>query len=103
MTDDRASNDPVIKPAHYTRLAIEPITLRRKLLWVWLGFTVLWWLFGLATDGSRLVLKFQVGGWRGAYVQLVLFLIVSIGVPLVVFLLGWALLWIWRPELRSHR
>jgi hypothetical protein len=77
------------------------MSLRRKLLWIWLGFTVLWWLLGLASDGSHLVLKFQVGGWRAAYVHVVLFLVMLIGVPLTVFLLGWGVLWIWRLKLRS--
>jgi hypothetical protein len=76
------------------------MSLQRKLLWVWLGFTVLWWFLGLASDGSRLVLKFKVGGWREAYVHLVLALVMSIAVPSLVFLLGWAVLWIWRLKRR---
>jgi hypothetical protein len=76
------------------------MSLQRKLLWTWLGFTFLWWLFALAPDGSVLVLKFQVGGWREAYIHVVLFLVMGIGVPLIVFLIGWAALWVWRLEHR---
>jgi len=70
------------------------MSLRRKLFGVWCGFTVVWWLIGFfGGDGTRLVLKFQVGGWRAAAVLLVMTVVMAVGIPLTILLLGRAALW----------
>jgi hypothetical protein len=71
------------------------MSLRRKLFRVWCGFTVVFWLLGIfAGDGSLIVLKFQNGGWRAAFVHLAITLVLALGVPLIVLLLGRAVFWI---------
>lgn len=62
---------------------------QRRLFWAWCGFALLWWLWGLASDGPLIALKFQFGGWRAAFVRLTLFLMIGIGLPLVLLLIGW--------------
>ena len=64
---------------------------QRKLFWAWCGFTLLWGLGWLASDwgGLLIALNFQFGGWRDGLLQLTLFLVVGIGVPLVLLLIGW--------------
>ena len=65
---------------------------QRKLFWAWCGFTFLWGLWGLgwlASDRGFIALNFQFGGWRDAFLHLTLFLVVGIGVPLVLLLIGW--------------
>jgi hypothetical protein len=70
------------------------MSLRRKLFAVWCGFTVVWWLVGIfGGDGTRLVLKFRVGGWRAASVLFVMTLVMAVGIPLTILLLGRAAFW----------
>jgi hypothetical protein len=53
-----------------------------QLFGVWCGFTTIWWLFGIfGSDGARIVLKYQVGGWRAAYVQFVMAVVLATGIP----------------------
>jgi hypothetical protein len=69
------------------------MTLRRKLFIVWCGFTVLWLLWATASDGSLVLLKFRVGGWRAAYVHFTLTVLIAVAVPAVALLLGRIVLW----------
>jgi hypothetical protein len=64
------------------------MSLRRKLLWTWCGFTIMWWLWGLVSDGSLVLQKFQVGGCRSAYVHFAVTLVIALVVPLTVLLIG---------------
>jgi hypothetical protein len=69
---------------------VQAMNPQRKLFWAWCGFTFLWWLGWLASDGVLfIVLNFQFGAWRDAFLYLTLFLMVGIGVPLVLLLIGW--------------
>jgi hypothetical protein len=69
--------------------------LRRKLFWIWCGVTIIFWLSGILDgDGSRIALKFQVGGWRAGYLHLAIALVVAVGIPLMVLLFGRAAFWI---------
>jgi hypothetical protein len=71
------------------------MSLRRKLFRAWCGFAVAWWLFGIfGDDGNLIVLKFERGGWRGAYVHLAVTIAIALGVPLVVLLIGRTAFWI---------
>jgi hypothetical protein len=71
------------------------MSLRRKLFGVWCGFTMVWWLLGIfAGDGARIVLKFQVGGWRAALVPLAIALVMAVVVPLTVLFAGRAAFWV---------
>jgi hypothetical protein len=71
------------------------LSLRRKLYRAWCGFTVVWWLIAiLGGDASLIVLKFQMGGWRAAYVHLALTVIIAVGIPLTVLLIGRTVFWI---------
>ncbi len=69
------------------------MSVRRKLFGIWCGFTALWWLFGIfGGDGSLILLKFQNGGWRAAYVHLVLTVLIAASIPAAVLLIGRAIL-----------
>jgi hypothetical protein len=71
------------------------MNLRRKLFSVWCGFTIMIWLIAIfGGDGARILLKFQAGGWRAAYVQFVFTLVLAGGIPLMVLLIGRAAFWI---------
>jgi hypothetical protein len=63
------------------------MSLRRKLFGLWCGLTV------FDGHGALLLLKFQVGGWRAAYVQLAITLLMGVGTPLIVLLIGRAAFW----------
>ena len=68
---------------------------RRKLFGVWCGLTIIYWLIGVFDgDGALILLKFRVGGWRSAYVQLAIALLMGLGIPLIVLLIGRAAFWI---------
>jgi hypothetical protein len=70
------------------------MSLRQKLFGAWCGFSLLWWSIGIfAGDGSLILLKFQKGGWRGAYVHLALTVLIVVGVPLAVLLIGRVVFW----------
>lgn len=69
--------------------SVQAMNPQRKLFWAWCGFTFLWWLGWLASDGGFIALNFQFGGWRDAFLHLTLFLVVGIGMPLVLLLIGW--------------
>src|SRR5215471_4612805 len=71
------------------RPPVQAMDPQRKLFWAWCGFTLLWWLCCLASDGGLIVLNFQFGGWHDAFLHLTLFLVVGIGVPLILLLIGW--------------
>jgi hypothetical protein len=71
------------------RPSVQAMNPQRKLFWAWCGFTFLWWLCCLASDGGFIALNFQFGGWRDAFLHLTLFFVVGIGVPLVLLLIGW--------------
>jgi len=77
--------------------------LRRKLFRVWCGLTIGYWLLALfGGDWSRIALKFQVGGWRAAYVHLALGVAMAVVVPLAIFFIGRAAFWI-TDQFRAHR
>jgi hypothetical protein len=79
------------------------MSLRRKLFKVWCGFTVLWWLIGIfGGDGSLILLKFQTGGWRGAYVHFAVTTLIAVGVPLAVLLLGRVVVWGLESRIRTE-
>src|SRR5258708_39105147 len=70
------------------------MNLRRTLFRVWCGCTFLWWLIPLfGGDGNRILLKFQMGGWRGAYLHLALTVLIAVGIPVAALLVGRAVLW----------
>ena len=69
--------------------SVQAMNRQRKLFWAWCGFTFLWGLGWLASDGGFIALNFQFGAWRDAFLHLTLFLVVGIGVPLVLLLIGW--------------
>jgi hypothetical protein len=69
------------------------MNLRRRLFIVWCGFTVLWLLWGIVSDGGLVLLKFQVGGWRAAYGHFTLTILIAVAVPAVALLLGRIVLW----------
>jgi hypothetical protein len=62
---------------------------QRWLFLAWCGFTFLWGLGWLASDDGFIALNFVFGGWRFGLFQLTLFLVIGIGVPLVLLLIGW--------------
>ena len=66
---------------------------RRKLFKIWCGFTVLWLLWGIASDGGLVLLKFQAGGSRAAYVHFTLTILIVVAIPLAVLFLGRIVLW----------
>ena len=68
---------------------VQGMNPQRKLFWAWCGFTFLWGLGRLASDGGYIALNFAFGGWRDGFLQLALFLVIGIGVPLALLLLGW--------------
>lgn len=74
---------------------------QRKLFWAWCGLTFLWGLCWLASDGGLIALNFQFGAWRDVFLHLTLFLVVGIGVPLVLLLIGWTALRLWRKGATS--
>ena len=71
------------------------MSLRRKLFRVWCGLTIVFWLIAIfGGDTSLIALKFQVGGWRAAYVHLALTVVMAAGIPLTILLIGRAAFWI---------
>jgi hypothetical protein len=79
------------------------MSLRRKLFRVWCGLTVVLWLLPIFDgDASLIALKFRVGGWRAAYVQFALTVIMAAVIPLTVLLIGRAAFWI-RDQFRLNR
>jgi len=72
------------------------MNFRRKLLLAWGIFTACWLLCGVISDGSLILLKLRVGGWRAAYVHIALTIFVAVGVPAFVLLIGRFILWIWE-------
>jgi hypothetical protein len=71
------------------------VSLRRKLFRVWCGLTIIYWLMGVFDgDAALILLKFRVGGWRAAYVHLTIMLLMGVGIPLIVLLIGRAAFWI---------
>ena len=74
------------------------MSLRRKMFRVWCGFTVLWWLICIfGGDGSLILSKFQIGGWRAAYVHFAVTTLIAVGIPLAALLTGYVLLF-WVPQ-----
>jgi hypothetical protein len=68
--------------------------LRRKMFGVWCGFTALWWLICIfGGDGNLILLKFQLGGWRAAYVHFAMTTLIAVGVPVAVLLIGRVVAW----------
>jgi hypothetical protein len=79
------------------------MSLRRKLFKVWWGFTVLWWLICIfGGDGSLILLKFQIGGWRAAYVHFTVTILIAVGVPLAVLLIGRVVVWGLESRIRTE-
>jgi uncharacterized membrane protein YhaH (DUF805 family) len=80
---------------------VQAMNLQRKLFWAWCGFAFLWWLCWQASDGGWIALNFLFGGWRYGFLHLTLFLVVVIGVPLVLLLIGWIALRLRRKRATS--
>ena len=59
--------------------------LRSKLFWMWCTVVVAWWL---VSDAGRIALKFQIGGWRAAYVPFLLSLAIGLVIVIVPVLIG---------------
>jgi hypothetical protein len=79
------------------------MSLRRKLFKVWCGFTVLWWLICIfGGDGNLILLKFQIGGWRAAYVHLAMTTVIAVGVPIAVLLIGRVVVWGLESRIRTE-
>ena len=64
--------------------------LRSKLFWMWCVVALIFWSAG---DASRVALKFQVGGWRAAYVHFFVSLAFASVVALVPVLISLIGLW----------
>jgi hypothetical protein len=65
------------------------MSFRRRLFLAWCGFTALWWLWGIfGGDGSLILLKYQIGGWRAAYVHFGVTVFIAPFVPMVTLLVG---------------
>jgi|HubBroStandDraft_6_1064221.scaffolds.fasta_scaffold2029543_2 hypothetical protein len=69
------------------------MNLRRKLFMIWCGFTVLWLVWGIVSDGGLVLLKYQAGGWRAAYMHLTLTVLIAVAIPLAMLFLGRIVLW----------
>ena len=67
--------------------------VRTRLLWVWGFLAVIFWSLG---DASRVALKYQVGGWRAAYVHLTLSVIFALIVSFVTMASGWLAVVVFR-------
>jgi len=79
------------------------MSLRRKPFRVWCGLTVVFWLLPIFDgDASLIAQKFRVGGWRAAYVQFTLTVIMAVVIPLTVLLIGRAAFWI-SDQFRLNR
>jgi hypothetical protein len=61
------------------------MSLRRNLFWAWCGLTITYWVSGAIYDGSRIVVKFQMGG-QGRWIYLALAIVMAVAIPLVVLL-----------------
>jgi hypothetical protein len=71
------------------------MSVRRELFRLWCVLTVLVWFAAIfGGDRALIVLKFQAGGWRAAFVHLTFVLIIAVVIPLVVLLIGRAAFWI---------
>jgi hypothetical protein len=84
-----------------TEASVQAMDPQRKLFWAWCGLTLLWGLGWLASDGGFIALNFQFGPWGDAFLHLALFLVIGIGVPLVLLLIGWIALRLWRKGATS--
>jgi hypothetical protein len=69
------------------------MNFRRNMVIVWCGFTVLLLLWAIASDGSLILLKFRVGGWRAAYVHFTLTVLIAVAIPIAALILGRVVLW----------
>ena len=69
------------------------MNFRRKLFIAWCGFTALWLLWAIASDGGLVLLKFRVGGWRAAYVHFTLTALIAVAIPAALLLLARIVLW----------
>jgi hypothetical protein len=54
--------------------------LRSKLFWIWFVTALVFWGAG---DASRVALKFEIGGWRAAYLHFFISLVFAMVVALV--------------------
>jgi hypothetical protein len=70
------------------------MNLRRRLFGIWCGLSALWWLIAVfGGDGRLILLKFQIGGWRAAYVHFVVTALIAVAVPAVMLLIGRLFSW----------
>jgi hypothetical protein len=72
---------------------MKQMSLRSKLFWLWCVAALIFWSAG---DASRVALKYQVGGWRAAYVHFFVSLAFASVVALVPVLISLLGLWITR-------
>lgn len=62
----------------------------RKLFFLWCIATAIWLCIGIfGGDGAIILKKFQVGGWRAAYVHVGLTILIAVIAPATVLALGW--------------
>ena len=78
------------------------MSLGRKMFRVWCGFTALWLLIAIfGGDGNLILSKFQIGGWRAAYVHFALTTLIVVGVPVAVLLIGRVVVWAVENRIRT--
>jgi hypothetical protein len=69
------------------------MTIRRRLFQIWCSLTALWWLGAVFGNGSLILLKFTLGGWRAAFVPFVVTALIAVGVPVAILVAGWLITW----------
>jgi MFS family permease len=67
---------------------------RHRLFQIWSTLTVLWWLGAVFGNGSLILLKFTLGGWRAAFAPFVVTVLIAVGVPVAILFAGWIVTWI---------
>ena len=67
---------------------------RHRLFQIWCSLTALWWLGAIFVNGSLILLKFTLGGWRAAFVPFVVTVLIAVIVPVAILFAGWIVTWI---------
>jgi hypothetical protein len=89
--DHSVKPDTVRCQAEQKIASLKQMSLRSKLFWLWCVTALIFWSAG---DASRVALKYQVGGWRAAYVHFFISLGLASVVALVPVLISLMGLWI---------